>query len=70
MNERDDEVLAAHARGDKARLVTLYAEAADHAASEDEAGFFLTFAYVFALETGHPMTARLKSRLVAAGRDE
>lgn len=69
MTDLNDRLLAAHARGDRAGLVTLYEEAAERAAGETETGFFLTQAYVFALETGHSRSAELRSRLVAMGRE-
>ncbi|MCR9125326.1 MAG: hypothetical protein NXH82_04300 [Rhodobacteraceae bacterium] len=66
----DDRLRAAHARDDRAGLVTLYAEAADTANSLDQSCFFLTHAYVFALEKAHPLAPALRARLVAAGREE
>lgn len=70
MNATHEKLLAAHASGDRAQLVTLYAQAADAAKTEDEAGFFLTFAYVFALEIAHPEADALRARLIALGREE
>ena len=69
MTDLNDRLLDAHARGDRAGLVMLYEEAADDAASEPETGFFLTQAYVFALEIGHARTNALRERLVAMGRE-
>ncbi|MEM9975183.1 MAG: hypothetical protein AAF771_13470 [Pseudomonadota bacterium] len=60
-------ILAAHAAGDGAALVTLYRDAADGAERPRVAAFFLTQAYVFALECGHPETGALRARLVAMG---
>ena len=68
--ELHSRMLAAHGRRDHVALVALYAEAADGAISPQAAGFYLTHAYVFALETGHPDTALLHARLVAQGREE
>lgn len=65
----DDRLLAAHAAGDRDALVALYTEAAEAAASEGAAGFYLTHAYVFALERGHPAAPALRARLVAMGRE-
>lgn len=62
-------LLEAHAAGDKQALVTLYAQAADGSADPGESWFFLTQAYVFALELDHPDLPALKARLVAAGRE-
>lgn len=69
MSDLQARLLTAHGAGDKNALVALYAEAADKASSEDEAGFFLTHAYVFALETGHADAPLLRGRLVAMGRE-
>lgn len=69
----DTALLAAHAEGATDQLVALYAEAADRAAAEgaaEAAAFFRTHAYVFALETGHPLADVLHRALVAAGRED
>ena len=68
MSDLNDRLLAAHARGDHAALVHLYAEAADRTPDTDTACFYLTHAYVFALEMGHKDTAVLHARLKAHGR--
>jgi len=65
----DARLLAAHAAGDSAALVRLYSDAADAAASEDAAGFFLTHAYIFALELGAAEARQIRARLVRMGRD-
>ena len=62
-NDLDTLLLAAHDKGDKSSLVSLYAKAADQAASVDAACFYLTHAYIFALEIGHADTADLYARL-------
>lgn len=62
-------LLAAHADDDRAALVTLYAEAADQAEDEDAAAFYLTHAYVYALELGAPRAGALRDRLIALGRE-
>ena len=69
MSDLDDRLLAAHARGDRAALVTLYCEAAETAPGEEARYFYLTHAYVHALEDGHPQAPALRARLVAAGRE-
>jgi len=66
----DAALLAAHAAGDGAALVGLYIQAAGAARDPAAAGFFLTQAYVFALEVRHPEAAGLRARLVASGREE
>ncbi|EET48147.1 hypothetical protein [Thalassobium sp. R2A62] len=68
MNELDTRLLAAHAQGDQWALVALYTQAADQAADIDAACFYLTHAYVFALELNHPDQDALFKRLRAAGR--
>lgn len=69
MTDLNARLLAAHEAGDRVSLVALYTEAAETAGSEPARGFFLTQAYVFALETGHPAASGLKAQLVAVGRD-
>ena len=61
-------VLAAHAADDRPALVSLYTQAADQAGDIDTACFFLTYAYVFALELGHPKAETLHARLTQHGR--
>jgi hypothetical protein len=69
MTDLNAQLLAAHAAGDHLALVTLYAQAADGAADVDAACFFLTQAYVFALEQDAPQGAALRARLAAEGRE-
>ena len=69
MSDLDARLIAAHEAGDKPALVTLYTEAADVANDVDAACFYLTHAYVFALDAGHPAVATLHARLVAQGRE-
>jgi hypothetical protein len=64
----DAALLAAHAKGDRATLIGLYAEAAE-AARGTAAAFYLTHAFVFALEAGDARAPVLKARLVAIGAD-
>lgn len=68
MSGLDARLLAAHAAGDHAALVALYTQAAE-GRDDEAAAFFLTHAYIFALETGHPAASDLHARLKAAGRD-
>jgi hypothetical protein len=70
-DELDCALLAAHEAGDSGALVRLYTLAADQeetAGSIDAACFFLTQAFVFALESGHEEATALNMRLVAHGR--
>lgn len=66
----DAALLDAHARHDRVALVTLYAQAADAASDLDASCFYLTHAYVFALDTGDARAADLRARLVVHGREE
>ena len=61
-------LLAAHAAGDKASLAMLYAQAAEGAEAA-AMPFFLTQAYILALDAGAPTAADLRARLVALGRE-
>ena len=65
----NDVIIKAHNEGDNWNLVSLYTQAANKANSPDLKSFFLTQAYVFALEQDHPAQWRLKSRLVAFGHE-
>jgi len=58
----------AHERGDADALVTLYTAAADGTTDIDQACFYLTQAFVFALEAGLPQMHDLNVRLAAHGR--
>ncbi len=69
-DDLDARLLAAHDAGDKLALVGLYAQAADGAADIDEECFFLTHAYVYALDVGDARAAELRARLVAHGRED
>tara|TARA_Y100001933_G_scaffold223298_1_gene234782 strand:+ start:5733 stop:6389 length:657 start_codon:yes stop_codon:yes gene_type:complete len=65
----DAALLHAHAAGDRAALIGLRTEAAGRVPDPDAAAFFLTQAYVFALETGASQARALHARLMAAGRE-
>ena len=69
----DAALLEAHASQDRAALIRLYARAGDMAERQgraDAAGFYLTHAYVCALETGDAAGEGLHAQLVATGREE
>ncbi|MFK7941487.1 MAG: hypothetical protein AB8B85_01010 [Paracoccaceae bacterium] len=66
----DASLIAAHHAGDGGSLVHLYAQAADQANDVDAECFYLTHAYVFALEAGAPEANALHARLKAHGREE
>ncbi len=69
MSALDDALLRAHADADNAALIRLYTQAADQAGDVDAACFYLTHAYVFALESGAPEAAALNARLADHGRE-
>ncbi len=69
MSDLDARLLAAHAAGDRAQLIKLYTEAADQTADPEACSFYLTHAYVFALEAGSDLAPPLRARLVAMGRE-
>ncbi len=66
-------MLVAHDACDKAALVELYQQAADRreaAGDIDAACFYLTHAYVFALDLGQDDAVNLYRRLKYFGREE
>ena len=65
MSDLDARLLEAHARDDRAALVALYSEAAN---TDEARGFYLTHAFVFALESGAPEAPALRARLQEMGR--
>ena len=68
MTPLDEWLLEAHERDDKPALVALYSEAAEAANSEEAQGFYLTHAYVFALDIGAAEAPALRQRLTDMGR--
>ncbi len=69
----DQLLLDAHAADDRTRLAGLYAQAADLSEGRgdiDAACFFLTQAFVFALDEGLPVCRELQLRLYRHGREE
>ena len=70
MTTLDAQMIAAHKAADQTALIRLYTQAADQAADLTAACFFLTHAYVFALEAGAPEAPALHARLKAHGREE
>ncbi|MEP4194977.1 MAG: hypothetical protein ABJL99_04995 [Aliishimia sp.] len=65
----DARLLAAHEMQDQSALIDLYEEAASNADTEDACGFYLTHAYVFALESGDRRAAVMREKLVALDRE-
>lgn len=70
MSGLDARLLEAHQRDDRPALVTLYREAADRAMDGDAEGFYLTHAYIFALDTGDGRAGELHAHLKASGREQ
>ena len=64
----DAALLRAHAIDDRAALVELYQRAADLAGGS-AAAFYLTHAYIFALELGAAAAPTLRARLVDMGAE-
>ena len=68
MNALEADLLRAHAADDRTALVGLYRAAALAQSDRDAACFFLTQAYVYALDTADPAADDLHARLAADGR--
>ena len=69
----DDRLIAAHEACDWPALVELYMQAArssDSAGDQDAACFYLTHAYVFALQIDDARADELHAELKARGREE
>ena len=71
MNDLNTRLLSAHEAEDTPALVQLYTAAADQIEAQDldAACFYLTHAYVFALELDHAACPALRARLVTHGRE-
>ncbi len=65
----DAALLNAHATRDTEALAQLYAQAADAAETAEAAAFYLTHAYIYALDAGVDETTALLDRLVELGRE-
>ena len=69
----DTALLTAHAAGDRAALVRLYQKAGELRLGEgaiDAGCFYLTHAYIYALEQGDKAAPALRARLIEYGREE
>lgn len=66
----DARLLEAHERRDLAALVGLYTQAAEARHQAEAQAFYLTHAYVFALDAGDARAQGLHARLVALGCEE
>lgn len=65
----DRAILAAHDTGDRPALIRLYTNAAEASGDIDAQAYFLTIAYVYALEGGAPEAGPLYARLRSIGRE-
>ncbi len=71
-DELDKCILDAHSKADSYQLAQLYRRASaleEHQGNLNAAGFLLTHAYVFALESGHPDAEDMKDKLARDGRE-
>lgn len=69
VTQLDIQLQAAHARKDAAALAELYAAGSAAAQTLDEQCFLTTQAYIFALESNHPLAEKLHAFLVQNRRD-
>jgi hypothetical protein len=69
MKDLDQRMISAHEANDRRQLIKLYTTAADTMNDLNAACFYLTHAYVFALEAGAPQAGDLHARLKAHGRE-
>jgi hypothetical protein len=69
MKDLHDRLLAAHTAHDYTSLVGLYREASLAVKDSRAAVFYMTHAYVFALEVGHVDAPALRAELIAQGRE-
>ena len=67
--ELDAALVAAHKIGDKSQIAALYADAAARETTPGSKAFFLTQAYVFALEASSPLASELRDQLIELGAE-
>jgi len=70
VSDLDAQLLAAHEVGDGPLLAKLYAEAAAASKNDLQSSFYLTHAYVFALEAGLPEAKDYHQQLKLMGKEE
>ncbi|MFT5159018.1 MAG: hypothetical protein ACI9ZD_000615 [Paracoccaceae bacterium] len=69
----NEQLFAAHAENDKTKLVALYRLAGEMMISHNDinaASFYLTHAYIFALDVGDKAAPEIHKMLVGFGREE
>ena len=70
MTHLDEKLLAAHAAANIPALVQLYETAANAAVKPGAEEFYLTQAYVYALDIGHKNAVNLHDKLKRLGCEE
>ena len=68
-SDLDARLLAAHAADDRAALIALYREASEVSETMVARRFYLTHAYIYALEAGTAEAPALRAALVAMGAE-
>lgn len=71
--ELDAALLKAHAKSDVAQLIALYQQAGQRNLDQGDVNagcFYLTHAYIFALEAGVPEANALRKILISYNREE
>jgi len=68
-SDLDARLLAAHAAGDRPALIALYLEASEASEPGIACRFYLTHAYIYALEAGSDEAPALRAALVAMGAE-
>lgn len=71
LDQLEQAVLAAHENGDLTQLAAVYGQAASHwraLGEEEQEAFFLTHAWIFALEAGAPLSEQYWQRLRSLDR--
>jgi len=66
----EGQILMAHEENNTQLLTELYANAAQRVSDHDKACFLATQAYVYALQSDHPLKSKLKNFLKRHGREE
>lgn len=70
MTSLDAQLLAAHEANNRPELVRLYTQASEVSEDEDARGFYLTHAFVYALDAGMQEAMDLQKQLIELGRED
>ena len=65
----EDQIIRAHETNNIWLLAKLYADAAERGLDQDHACFLATQAYVYALQSNHPLKSKLHAFLKSHGRE-